>query len=282
MAVNMTQLEALILGKTRHLVVTGDPGAGSAAARQFDAVLMCAGFKCSRDLLERLSQTEPGRVVDIAVAALPVIRELAGDHVRHNTYFKEFPANVPDTMEFWASCLREAVLSQRPESTALPTAQDLADLGRAGFVLNLLSLPSYGRYQHTFEEMLAAHDELIPAVGDRVTVLHLGSNAESEADALYLRLAGSAVPPVRRRHRGTAGAGGALHRPRAARRDPRPGEPGDHQRRPRPGERRAARHHGHRRAAAGLRTVWRGRESADGDPVPVASPQAARDPGGCA
>ncbi|MGA7409687.1 MAG: hypothetical protein WBW33_04320 [Bryobacteraceae bacterium] len=32
------------------------------------------------------------------------------------------------------------------------------------------------------------------AVGDRVTVLHLGSNAESEADALYLRLAGSAVP----------------------------------------------------------------------------------------
>jgi hypothetical protein len=194
MAVNMTQLEALILGKTRHLVVTGDPGDGSAAARQFDAVLMCAGFKCSRDLLERLSQTEPGRVVDIAVAALPVIRELAGDHVRHNAYFKDFPANVPDTMEFWASCLREAVLSQTPESTALPTAQDLADLGRAGFVLNLLSLPSYGRYQHTFEEMLAAHDELIPAVGDRVTVLHLGSNAESEADALYLRLAGSAVP----------------------------------------------------------------------------------------
>ena len=133
MAVNVTQLEALILGKTRRLVVTGDPGDGSAAARQFDAVLMCAGFKCSRDLLERLSQTEPGRVVDIAVAALPVIRELAGDHVRHNTYFKDFPANVPDTMEFWASCLREAVLSQTQESAALATAQDLADPGRAAF-----------------------------------------------------------------------------------------------------------------------------------------------------
>ena len=65
MAVNMTQLEALILGKTRHLVVTGDPGDGSVAARQLDAVLMCAGFKCSRDLLERLSQTEPGRVVEV-------------------------------------------------------------------------------------------------------------------------------------------------------------------------------------------------------------------------
>ena len=189
-----SQLEALILRKTRRIVVTGEPGDGATAARQFDAVLMCAGFKCSRGLLERLSQTEPGRVIDIAVAALPVVRELAGDHVRHNTYFKDFPANVPDTMEFWASCLREAVLAQTRGSVALPTAQDLAELGRAGFVLNLLSLPSYGRYQHTFEEMLAAHDELIPAVSDRVTVLHLNSNAESEADALYLRLAGSAVP----------------------------------------------------------------------------------------
>ncbi len=189
-----TQLEALILRKTRRIVVAGDPGDGASVARQFDAVLMCAGFKCSRDLLERLSQTEPGRVIDIAVAALPVVRELAGDHVRHNTYFKEFPANVPDTMEFWASCLREAVLAQTRGSVALPTAQDLAELGRAGFVLNLLALPSYGRYQHTFEETLAAHDELIPAVSDRVPVLHLGSNADSEADALYLRLAGSAVP----------------------------------------------------------------------------------------
>ena len=194
MAVNTTQLEGLILRKTRRVIVAGDPGDGSSAARQFDAVLMCAGFKCSRDLLERLSQTEPGRVIDIAVAVLPVIRELAGDHVRHNTYFLEFPANVPDTMEFWASCLREAVLARTHGSVALPTAQDLAELGRAGFVLNLLSLPSYGRYQHTFEEMLAAHEELIPAVSDRVTVLHLGSNAESEADALYLRLAGSTVP----------------------------------------------------------------------------------------
>ena len=191
---DLSQIEGLILRKTRRVIVAGDPGDGSSAARQFDAVLMCAGFKCSRDLLGRLSQTEPGRVIDIAVAVLPAVRELAGDHVRHNTYFLEFPANVPDTMEFWAQCLREAVLARPEGSVALPTAQDLTELGRAGFVLNLLSLPSYGRYQHTFEEMLAAHEELIPAVSDRVTVLHLGSNAESEAHALYLRLAGSAVP----------------------------------------------------------------------------------------
>ena len=57
-----SQLEALILAKTRRVVATGDPGDGAAAARQFDAVAMCAGFKCSRDLLERLSRLEPGRV----------------------------------------------------------------------------------------------------------------------------------------------------------------------------------------------------------------------------
>jgi len=69
MAVKTTRFEALILAKARRVVVTGGPGDGAAAARQFDAVAMCAGFKCSRELLERLSQVEPGRVIDIAAAA---------------------------------------------------------------------------------------------------------------------------------------------------------------------------------------------------------------------
>ena len=72
MAVEMNQLESLILARTRRIVVTGEAGDGSAAARQFDAVAMCAGFKCSGDLLERLSRVESGRVIDIAAAALDV------------------------------------------------------------------------------------------------------------------------------------------------------------------------------------------------------------------
>jgi hypothetical protein len=91
MAVETRELEALILAKTRRVVVTGEPGDGSAAARQFDAVALCAGFKCSRDLLERLSGIEAGRVIDIAAASLEVVREQAGDHVRHHSYFLEFP-----------------------------------------------------------------------------------------------------------------------------------------------------------------------------------------------
>ena len=91
MAVNASKLEALILAKTRRVVVTGEAGDGSAAARQFDAVALCAGFKCSRELLERLAGIEAGRVIDIATAALEVVREQAGDHVRHNSYFLDFP-----------------------------------------------------------------------------------------------------------------------------------------------------------------------------------------------
>ncbi|CBG75177.1 conserved hypothetical protein [Streptomyces scabiei 87.22] len=64
----------------------------------------------------------------------------------------------------------------------------------ANGVLDLLSLPAYGRYQHTYEEMLAAQDELIAAAGDRVTVLHAGRTLDEELTGLYLALAGSTTP----------------------------------------------------------------------------------------
>ncbi len=42
--------------------------------------------------------------------------------------------------------------------------------------------------------MLAVHDELIAAAGDRLTVLHLGADADTEVTALYLALAGGTTP----------------------------------------------------------------------------------------
>ena len=54
----------------------------------------------------------------------------------------------------------------------------LAQLGTG--VVDLLTLPSYGNYRHTYAEMLAAHDELIAAAGDRMTVLHLGGTLDDE------------------------------------------------------------------------------------------------------
>ncbi|GAA0942832.1 hypothetical protein [Actinocorallia libanotica] len=181
----MTDLVELIVRRTRRLPRPGG-GAGETevVVRQFDAVLMSAGFKLSREAMEHLAGRDEGTVVDFAVRVLAAVRREVGDHVRHNTYFKDFPGGVPDTLEFWTRCLAEALLD--------PVVAERGITGGDG--LNLLDLPSYGRYLHTYEEMLAAHDELIPSAGDRVTLLHLGGTLEEEASRLYLALAGSTVP----------------------------------------------------------------------------------------
>ncbi|MCI3274387.1 hypothetical protein [Streptomyces cylindrosporus] len=181
------RLEPLVVRHTRRLPLpTGPSGQGDVAARQFDAVLMSAGFKLSAELLRRLSGLSEGTVVDIAVRTLRTVRELVGDHVRHNVYFVDFPANVPDTFDFWTRCITEVLAEDETRE------RTLAQL--ASGVVNLLTLPSYGNYRHTYAEMLAHHGELIAAAGDRLTVLHLGGKAEDEISALYLALAGSGTP----------------------------------------------------------------------------------------
>ena len=179
-------LESLVISRTHRVPVQGAPGGdGAAAARQFDAVLMTAGFKLSGELLGKLSQADPGQVAGLAMRVIATVREMAGGHVQHNPYFMNFPQGVPDTVEFWMSCLREALLAGA-DVTGVMTP--------AGPVVNLLSLPRYGTYQHTYTAMLAAHPGLIEAAGDRVTVLHAGGTLEQESSALYLSLAGSPAP----------------------------------------------------------------------------------------
>jgi hypothetical protein len=181
-------LEALVIRKTHRVPVGYMPaGDGTTVVRQFDAVAMTAGFKLSRDLIAHLATRDPAAVIDLASEVLAVVRREAGDHVRHNTYFKHFPDGVPDTMDFWLECLTDAmadpVAAGRINSTIATT----------GFI-NLLDLPKYGRYQHSYEEMLAVHDELVPRAGDRLTTLHLGDAPVTEARRLYAALAGSTVP----------------------------------------------------------------------------------------
>ncbi|MFD4315107.1 hypothetical protein [Streptomyces sp. NPDC058548] len=180
-------LEHLVVRHTHRLPSpTGPAGDGAAATRRFDAALMTAGFKLSGELVERLSGLAGPTVVETAVRTLVTVRALVGDHVRHNVYFVDFPDNVPDTLDFWRACVADALADG---ATRARTVEQLS----AG-VLDLLTLPSYGRYQHTYEEMLAVHDELIAAAGDRLTVLHLGADADTEVTALYLALAGSTTP----------------------------------------------------------------------------------------
>ncbi|MFI7498222.1 hypothetical protein ACIBVL_06830 [Streptomyces sp. NPDC049687] len=164
----------------------GSAGEGATAARQFDAALTSVGFKLSAELLERLSGLSEEAVVHTARRTLRTVSEMVGDHVRHNAYFIDFPANVPDTEEFWMRCVTKALGDDKSRESVLTQL--------AHGVLDLLGLPAYGRYQHTYEEMLAAQDELIASAGDRVTVLHLGRDLDDELTDLYLALAGSTTP----------------------------------------------------------------------------------------
>ncbi|MER5845141.1 TerD family protein [Streptomyces prasinus] len=180
-------LESLVIRHTHRLPSpAGSAGQGAAAARQFDAALTSVGFKLSAELLERLSGLSEAAVLHTAKRTLRTVSEMVGDHVRHNAYFIDFPANVPDTEDFWMRCVAKAL----GDDTARESV--LTQLARG--TLNLLSLPAYGRYQHTYEEMLAAQDELIASAGDRVTVLHLGRGLDDELTDLYLALAGSTTP----------------------------------------------------------------------------------------
>lgn len=183
--------ESLVIRHTHRVAspkgsLGASAGQGAAAARQFDVALASVGFKLSAELLERLSGLSEAAVLHTARRTLRTVSEMVGDHVRHNTYFIDFPANVPDTEEFWTRCVAQALGDEKSRQGVLTQL--------AHGVLDLLSLPTYGRYQHTYEEMLAAQDELIASAGDRVTVLHLGRDLDAELTDLYLALAGSTTP----------------------------------------------------------------------------------------
>jgi hypothetical protein len=174
--------EKLIIQKTLRVPASaGASGDGRPVARQLDAALLDAGFSASGALLEHVGGLAPEPAMDLAATVVSAVRELVGDHVQHNAYFLGFPHDVPDTVGFWLERLGAAVL-----------AGGGAELSLDG--INLLELPGYGTYQHTYAELLAAHDDLIAAAGDRLTVLRLGDAAEVEVARLYRALAGSTTP----------------------------------------------------------------------------------------
>ncbi len=182
--------EAVIARRRRVPLPESVPGDGVVVARQLDAALVSAGFKLSRELFEDLGAREAGQVIEIGVAVLHAARKLAGDHVQHNPYFRDFPFNVPATLEFWAQLMERALAGGLVPVSGVYVEIGGGELVEAG---SLLSLPGYGTVQHTYEDMLAAHEALTAAT-DRVTVLHKGGTAREEAQALYLELAGSRVP----------------------------------------------------------------------------------------
>lgn len=176
------ELEDVVIRRALRVPLPQGPaGDGSVVARQLDAVLVSVGFKLSPELFTGLARLSEPTVIDLAVRLLAVVRRMVGDHVEHNVYFRDFPRNVPDTGEFWMDCLVEALQE--------PAAAERVGHGLAHGVLDLLALPRYGRYQHNYADMVAAHEEFLAAAGDRITVLHRGDALADEASKLYLALA---------------------------------------------------------------------------------------------
>lgn len=174
-----------LIARTLRVPVPDDAptGDGEPIARQLDVTLMRVGFKLDGALFLRLAACSPETVLGVAIPAVAAAKRLVGAHRRHNPYFINFPADVPDTVEFWLDCLRDAVEDPEAEVKLTPDG-----------ALNLLSLPRYGRYQHSYEDMLAAHERYIEQLTDRVTILRLGGTLRQESVGLYVRLAGSRTP----------------------------------------------------------------------------------------
>lgn len=175
-----------IIRKTLRVPALIDPGSAENVVRQLDVALMSVGFKLSIELIQHLSLKHPIAVIDASTLILSVVRKLLGDHVQHNVYFKDFPNNIPDTEEFWTACIIDALFN--PD-----TASKIA-LQLSTGVVNLLDLPKYGKYLHSYEHMVEAHEQFMPHIKDRITVLHLGESLVKEALKLYHSLAGSRVP----------------------------------------------------------------------------------------
>lgn len=184
----LPDLRATLIAKTLRVPAdTPVPAAGAAGhaiAHQIDAALLSAGFACSNDLLDHLASLPAYTAQETGETILRAVRELVGDHVQHNSYFIDFPDNIPDTLEFWAQLMAETL-----EDVDGAAETFLADLESGA--LNLLSLTGYGRYQHTYDELIAAREPFIASVKDPVTVLELGATAAEESHRLYLQLATS-------------------------------------------------------------------------------------------
>jgi hypothetical protein len=136
-------------------------------AIQLDSTLMNSRFKLSKDLFKYISSLENSRAFEVANIIIQNVKSILGDDVKHNVYFKEFPKNVPDTLDFWIKCIIELFIFGDTE---------------------------YGSYQHTYEEMLEFHDEFKPKNNRKIRYIELGQSTDKEATQLANELIGSSVP----------------------------------------------------------------------------------------
>lgn len=182
-------LKQIVKSTLRIPAFDGPSGNSRVLACQFDSALMAAGFKLSGEAMAHFSVKDPVAVGSYMREVLATVHEMVGAHRNHNTYFRDFPKHVPNTEEFWRECILTG-LQRSPMSKDMGVQLTVANL--KGMFLAPGSV--YGAYQHSYEEMLAAHEKLIPALKYNYKILALGRTLAEEIDSRFLSLASSAVP----------------------------------------------------------------------------------------
>lgn len=168
----MNNWESIIIQRTlvvpTRLLKLNQPNKESIKlACKLDNFLVKIGFKLTKDLIEYLSAESPARVRDLSNLIVGALRKTIGGNKKHNVYFKKFPNEIPDTMEFWFEQIIKLFFTGTCE---------------------------YGSYQHTYNEMLQFHDQYVPSMKDRITFVHKGETIEKECHNLYMSLARSTIP----------------------------------------------------------------------------------------
>jgi len=134
--------------------------------RQLDITLMSIGFKLSPNVMTHLNGLDTVNLFKLSNKILDSVRELIGDHVKHNTYFKQFPNNVPSNEEFWFNTIIK------------------------NFFFGIID---YGIYNHTYDEMLSQQEELIKDNKNNFKIINLGKKLNEEITQLYSDLTKSNV-----------------------------------------------------------------------------------------
>jgi hypothetical protein len=107
-----------------------------------------------------------------AVTIIAAVREMVGDHVEHNAYFRDFPEGVPATMAFWVDCVVDAL-------AAAPTGPAFGPRRRA----EPARLRRYGRYQALLDGLIVRSilARRFLTVGDFVALLGPASPNRGQA-----------------------------------------------------------------------------------------------------
>lgn len=147
-------------------------------SRQLDVALISEGFKANASLITYISSLSNVAAKELSTEIVNTVKEIKGSHVNHNVYFIDFPNNVPDTIEFWSSLVTKTY------------GEGNEELWNG----NLLKLDDYGKYLHSYDEMVAHHEKFIDSEDQTFTNLNLGGSLEDEALKLYTSLATSKVP----------------------------------------------------------------------------------------